>query len=64
VNINTLQQRREELKLTKKEVAEAGRISVKQYTRVERNEQEIGVLKAILIAEKLESTVEKLFRKE
>lgn len=60
--MNNLKERREELSLTQKQVADTAKIGLRLYQYYEKDEKEPSVNTAIKIAEVLKTTVEKLFK--
>lgn len=61
---NNIKQRRQELKLTQKQVAERANLAESAYQRYERGDTMPLVLMALRIAKALETTVEELYIKE
>ena len=62
-DLNKLKTTRQQLGLTQEQVARKANISVISYQRIEYGTQTPSLKTAFLIAETLNSTVEKLFRK-
>lgn len=58
---NRMKQRREELGLTQRELAEMLQMSEAYLNRIERETRKINVVLAIRIAQALKTTVEDLF---
>ena len=60
---NSIKKRREELKLTQRQVAERATLREAQYQKYEYGETLPNVLTAIRIAEALDTTVESLYKR-
>lgn len=60
--MNNLKQRRVEMNLTQKQVADALKVGIRLYQYYEADQREPSVRTAIKIAEVLKMSVEKLFK--
>lgn len=60
--MTTVKNRRIELKLTQKQVADIARISERQYIRIENGERLTNVITAYRIAKALNGTIEDCFK--
>ncbi len=58
---NRIKERREELGLSQKQLAEMLRLSVSYLNKIENERRNIGVVLAIRIARALDSSVEEIF---